>query len=98
MPPRSQSRVRPPRCRWLDRSLMDSATTSLVSQCDRWIDLGGAACGHEARCRGDEGEHSRHCEINDGMEGMHLEENVLQISGSENSENQCDATGAKDKS
>src|SRR5437588_13092265 len=95
MPPRSQSRVRPPRCKWLDRSLMDSATTSLVSQCDHWIDLGGAACGHEARCRGDEGEHSGHREINDGIEGVDVEENVRESSGGETSDKQGDATGAE---
>src|SRR5437016_4011972 len=97
MPPRSQSRVRPPRCKWLDRSLMDFATTSLVSQCDHWIDLGGAACGNEARCRRDESEHSCNREINDGIERVDLEENVLQSSGGENSEKQCGAAGAKDE-
>ena len=76
---------------------MDSATTSLVSQCDHWIDLGGAACGNEARCRGDESEHSRNREINDGIEGVDLKENVLQSSRGENSEKQRGATGAKEE-
>src|SRR5437868_15406266 len=76
---------------------MDFATTSLVSQCNHWIDLGGAACGNEARCRRDESEHSCNREINDGIERVDLEENVLQSSSGENSEKQCGATGAKDK-
>src|SRR2546430_17214987 len=97
MPPRSQSRVRPPRCKWLDRSLMDFATASLVSQCDHWIDLGGAACGNETRCRRDESEHSCNCEINERIKRVDLEENVLQSSGGENSEEQCGAARAKDK-
>src|SRR5438309_6266842 len=97
MPPRSQSRVRPPRCKWLDRSLMDSATTSLVSQCDHWIDLGGAACGNETGCRGDESEHSCNREINERIERVDLEENVLQSSGGENSKKQCGTAGPKSK-
>ena len=77
---------------------MDFATTSLVSQCDHWIDLGGAACGNETRYRRDESEHSRNREVNDRIKGVDLEENVLQSSGGENSEQQCGATGAKDES
>src|SRR5437763_10161771 len=76
---------------------MDVATTSLVSQCNHWIDLGGAACGNEARCRRDESEHSCNREINDWIERVDLEENVLQSSCGKNSEKQCGATGAKDK-
>src|SRR5207244_11449907 len=98
MPARSQSRVRPPRGKWLDRSLMDSATTSLVSQCNHWIDLGGAACRNEARRRGDESEHSCNREINNWIERVDLEEDVLQCSSGDNSEKQRGATGAKDKS
>src|SRR5207248_7302685 len=80
------------------RSLaLDFATASLVSQCDHWIDLGGAACGNETRCRRDESEHSCNCEINERIKRVDLEENVLQSSGGENSEEQCGAAGAKDK-
>src|SRR5207244_6641787 len=97
MPARSQSRVRPPRGKWLDRSLMDSATTSLVSQCNHWIDLGGAACRNEARRRGDESEHSCNREINNWIERVNLEKNVLQCSSGDNSEKQRDATDGKDR-
>src|SRR5438034_7968056 len=76
---------------------MDFATASLVSQCDHWIDLGGAACGNETRCRRDESEHSCDREINEWIERVDLEENVLQSSGRENPQKQCGAAGAKDK-
>src|SRR6478752_6438299 len=74
----------------------DFAITSLVSQCDHGIDLGGAACRNEARRRGDESEHSCNCEINDGIKRVDFEENVLQSSGGEN-EKQRGASGAKNK-
>src|SRR3977135_3125488 len=76
---------------------MDFATTSLVSQRDHWIDLSGPARRNEARCPRDESEHSCDRKINDGIEGVDLEENVLQSGGGENSEKQRGATGAKDK-
>src|SRR4029077_10445893 len=81
----------------LDRSLIDFATTSLVSQCDHWIDLGGAACGNETRYRCDESEHSCNRAVNDRIKRVDLEENVLQSGGGENSEQQCGSTGAKEK-
>src|SRR5205823_5479508 len=43
--------------------LMDFATASLVSQCDHWIDLGGAACGYETRCRIDREMETRTTEL-----------------------------------
>src|SRR5437016_13155193 len=76
---------------------MDFATTSLVSQCDHWIDLGGAACGNETGCRGDESEHSCNPDINERIERVDLEENVLQSSGGENSEKQRGATRTQDE-
>src|SRR5438034_6545309 len=76
----------------------DFAITSLVSQCDHGIDLSGPACGNETRCGGDKSKHSCHRAIDNWIERVDLEENVLQRSGGENSEKQCGATGAKDKS